>query len=192
MAKYKILQQITGIVPERCDRYMTQDPLTLYKLIILYMLDKAQFKLTYSQISNFILEKEYTNFMTLQQVIADLQDTELIKTETSLNRTFFFITEDGRNTLSYFKHRISNAIINDIHTFFSEKRFELKTEASISARYFKIPLGTYQVELIAQEKNTELANIKLSVPTEDIAKTICENWYKQNQQIYGYLMETLL
>lgn len=171
---------------------MTQDPLTLYKLIILYMLDKAQFKLTYSQISNFILEKEYTNFMTLQQVIADLQDTELIKTETSLNRTFFFITEDGRNTLSYFKHRISNAIINDIHTFFSEKRFELKTEASISARYFKIPLGTYQVELIAQEKNTELANIKLSVPTEDIAKTICENWYKQNQQIYGYLMETLL
>lgn len=100
MAKYKILQQITGIVPERCDRYMTQDPLTLYKLIILYMLDKAQFKLTYSQISNFILEKEYTNFMTLQQVIADLQDTELIKTETSLNRTFFFITEDGRNTLS--------------------------------------------------------------------------------------------
>lgn len=79
---------------------MTQDPLTLYKLIILYMLDKAQFKLTYSQISNFILEKEYTNFMTLQQVIADLQDTELIKTETSLNRTFFFITEDGRNTLS--------------------------------------------------------------------------------------------
>lgn len=131
---------------------MTQDPLTLYKLIILYMLDKAQFKLTYSQISNFILEKEYTNFMTLQQVIADLQDTELIKTETSLNRTFFFITEDGRNTLSYFKHRISNAIINDIHTFFSEKHFELKNEASISARYFKIPLGKYQVELIAQEK----------------------------------------
>lgn len=171
---------------------MTQDPLTLYKLIILYMLDKAQFKLTYSQISNFILEKEYTNFMTLQQVIADLQDTELIKTETSLNRTFFFITEDGRNTLSYFKHRISNAIINDIHTFFSEKHFELKNEASISARYFKMPLGKYQVELIAQEKNTELANIKLSVPTEDIAKTICENWYKQNEQIYKYLMEALI
>ena len=192
MAKYKILQQITGIVPERCDRYMTQDPLTLYKLIILYMLDRTQFKLTYSQISSFILEKEYTNFMTLQQVISDLRDAELIKTDTSLNRTFFFITEDGRNTLSYFKYRISDAIIDDINTFLSEKHFELKNEAAISARYYKVSLGKYQAELIAQEKNTELVNIKISVPTEDIAKTLCENWYKENEQIYKYLMEALM
>ena len=36
-----------------------------------YMLNKVNFKLTYSQISGFILEKEYTNFLTLQQVISD-------------------------------------------------------------------------------------------------------------------------
>ena len=180
------------MIPERCDRYMTQDPLTLYKLIILYMLDRTQFKLTYSQISSFILEKEYTNFMTLQQVISDLRDAELIKTDTSLNRTFFFITEDGRYTLSYFKYRISDAIIDDINTFLSEKHFELKNEAAISARYYKVSLGKYQAELIAQEKNTELVNIKISVPTEDIAKTLCENWYKENEQIYKYLMEALM
>ena len=33
---------------------------TLYKLIVLYMLDKVDFPLTTSQISEFILEKEYT------------------------------------------------------------------------------------------------------------------------------------
>ena len=85
---------------------MTQDPLTLYKLIVLYMLNKVKFKLTYSQISEFILEKEYTNFMTLQQVISDLQDTELSKTDTLNNRTYFTITDEGRNTLSYFGNRI--------------------------------------------------------------------------------------
>ena len=90
---------------------MTTDPLTLYKLIVLYMLDKVKFKLTYSQISGFILEKEYTNFLTLQQVISDLQDAELIKTDASMNRTFFSITEEGRNTLSYFGNRIGDAII---------------------------------------------------------------------------------
>ena len=31
---------------------------TLYKLIVLYMLDKVDFPLTTSQISEFILEKE--------------------------------------------------------------------------------------------------------------------------------------
>ena len=55
--------------------FMVQEPLTLYKLIILYMLNRVNFKLTYSQISSFILEKEYTNYITLQQVISDLQDS---------------------------------------------------------------------------------------------------------------------
>ena len=45
---------------------MSQEPLTLYKLIILYMLDRVNFPLTSAQVSEFILEKEYTNFLTLQ------------------------------------------------------------------------------------------------------------------------------
>ena len=171
---------------------MTTDPLTLYKLIVLYMLDKVKFKLTYSQISGFILEKEYTNFLTLQQVISDLQDAELIKTDASMNRTFFSITEEGRNTLSYFGNRIGDAIIDDIDTFLSEKHLEIKTEASITAKYYKATSGEYEAELIAREKEIELVNIKISVPAEDMAETICENWYQKNEQIYKYLMEELI
>ncbi|MDE7415646.1 MAG: DUF4364 family protein [Lachnospiraceae bacterium] len=170
---------------------MAQDPLTLYKLIVLYMLDKVNFKLSYSQISSFILEKEYTTFMTLQQVIADLQDTELIKTDASLNRTLFSITEEGRNTLSYFGNRIGDAIIADIDAFLSERHLELKNEAAITAKYYKTTSGEYEAELSASEKNSELVNIKISVPAEDMAETICENWYKKNEQIYKYIMEEL-
>ncbi|MDE6220720.1 MAG: DUF4364 family protein [Lachnospiraceae bacterium] len=170
---------------------MTQDPLTLYKLIVLYMLNKVTYKLTYSQISSFILEKEYTSFMTLQQVISDLQDTELIKADTSLNRTFFSITEEGRNTLSYFGNRIGDAIIHDIDMFLLEKHLELKNEASITAKYYKTTSGEYTAELVAREKDTELVNIKISVPAEDMAESICESWYSKNEQIYKYLMETL-
>ena len=43
---------------------MLQDPLTLYKLMVLYMLDRVKFPITTAQISNYILEKEYTNFLT--------------------------------------------------------------------------------------------------------------------------------
>ena len=35
---------------------------TLYKLIILYMLDKVDFPLTNSQISEFVLDKGYTDY----------------------------------------------------------------------------------------------------------------------------------
>lgn len=155
------------------------------------MLDRVNFKLSYSQISSFILEKEYTNFMTLQQVIADLQDTELISTDASLNRTLFSITEEGRNTLSYFRNRIGDAIINDIDAFLSEKHLELKSEASIIAKYYKTTSGDYEAELIAREKESDLVNIKISVPAKDMAESICENWYDKNEQIYKYLMEEL-
>lgn len=170
---------------------MTQDPLTLYKLIVLYMLNKVKFKLTYSQISEFILEKEYTNFMTLQQVISDLQDTELIKTDTLGNRTYFTITEEGRNTLSYFGNRIGDAIIQDIDSFLAQKHLELKNEASITATYYKSTSGEFETELVAKEKDTILVDIKLSVPTEDMAVTICDNWQDKNQTIYKFLMQEL-
>lgn len=170
---------------------MTQDPSTLYKLIVLYMLNKVKFKLTYAQISEFILEKEYTNFITLQQVISDLQDTELIHTDTLMNRTYFSITDEGRSTLSYFGNRISDAILNDIDSFLDEKHLELKNEASITATYYKSTSGEFEASLIAHEKDVELVNIKLSVPTEDMAATICDNWQKKNQTIYKYLMQEL-
>ena len=121
---------------------MTQDPSTLYKLIVLYMLDKVKFKLTNAQISGFILEKEYTNYMTLQQVISDLLDTELIKADTSMNRTYYSITQEGQNTLSYFGNRISDAIQHDIDTFLAEKHLELKNEASITANYYLHTINT--------------------------------------------------
>ena len=40
---------------------MIESSFTLYKLIILYMLQNVNFALSNTQISDFILEKEYTN-----------------------------------------------------------------------------------------------------------------------------------
>ena len=44
---------------------MLQDLPTLYKLIVLYMLDRATFPITNAQVSDYILEKEYTNYLSL-------------------------------------------------------------------------------------------------------------------------------
>ena len=43
---------------------MNQEPLTLYKLIVLYLLNKVSFPLTMAQVSDLILEKEYTSYLT--------------------------------------------------------------------------------------------------------------------------------
>ncbi|HOO26840.1 MAG TPA: DUF4364 family protein [Lachnospiraceae bacterium] len=168
------------------------DPLTLYKLIVLYMLDQVDFPLTKAQIFDFILEKEYTNYFTLQQVTCELIDTGLVESNTLRNSSHLKITEEGRNTLYYFKGRISDGIKADIHTFFRDNELELRNEVSIQSSYYKATTGEYVAELTAKETHTDLLNIKITMPTEEAASNICENWQKKNQDIYAFLMENLL
>ena len=170
---------------------MIQDPLTLYKLIVLYMLNKVSFPLSSSQISDFILEKDYTNFLTLQQVFSDLKDNNLIASKTMRNRTLFSITEEGMNTLSYFQNRISDAIKADVIEYLRQNEMELRNEVSVLSDYYKSTNGEYEAHLWAKDRNTELVSIKLTVPTEEIASSICAKWQDKNQQIYQYLTEQL-
>ena len=44
-------------------------PFTTYKLIILYMLQNSEGDLTNSQITDFILDRKYTNYFQLQQIL---------------------------------------------------------------------------------------------------------------------------
>ena len=44
------------------------EPFTIYKMTILYMLDKAGFPLSNTQLSNFFLEKDYTDYFRIQEV----------------------------------------------------------------------------------------------------------------------------
>ena len=72
------------------------EPFTIYKLTILNMLDKVDFPLTNTQISDFFLEQEYTDYFRVQQVLNDLADSGLIRTESTHSNTQYYITAAGR------------------------------------------------------------------------------------------------
>lgn len=170
---------------------MTQDPLTLYKLIVLYMLNKVSFPMTTAQISDFILDKEYTNFLTLQQVINEITDAGLISAQSIGNRTHLLLTDEGRETLRFFENRISDAIKHDIDTYFRENEFAIRNEVSILADYYKSTSGEYEAHLVAKDRGIKLVDITLSVPLEEIAASICDNWQQKNEAIYQYLTREL-
>lgn len=170
---------------------MTQEPLTLYKLIVLYMLERVNFPLTKAQISDFILEKEYTNFLTLQQAISELIESGMVIAETVGNRTQLHITEEGESTLSFFSNRISDGIKEDVKAYLKSKSMELRNEVSITSEYYRISGGEYAAHLTAKEKGLDLVDITLSVPLEEMASAICDNWQRKNQEIYKYLTEQL-
>lgn len=171
---------------------MLQDPLTLYKLIVLYMLNRVNFPMTNAQVSDYILEKEYTNYLTLQQVINELSEAHMISQETIRNRTHLSITPEGRETLGFFQNLVNHAIKQDIDDYFRENEYVLRNEVSVLGDYYyQAGAGGYEAHLIARDRDVNLIDLKIFVPTEEIAETICNKWQKKNQKIYQYLVGEL-
>ena len=155
------------------------EPLTLYKLIVLYMLSRVDFPLTKAQIGDFILEREYTNFLTLQQAIGELIDAGLV------------LTKDGSQTLNFFSNQISPTIKEEIDEFFKQNEIAMRNEVSILADYYKSTTGEFESHLVAKDKGINLIDITISVPDETTAASICDNWQKKNQDIYQYIVAQL-
>ncbi len=165
---------------------------TLYRLMVLYMLDKVDFPLTNTQITNFILEKDYTTYFTIQQTFSELLDSELIVAESTHNNTLYRITEEGQQALAFFSNKISDGIKQDILDYFKENRIELKNETSIIADYYKTTANDYAVR--CQMKNGEhaLIDLTINVPSREQAAAVCKNWSEQSEKIFALLMDELI
>ena len=165
---------------------------TLYKLIVLYMLGKIDFPLTNGQISEFILEKGYTTYFTLQQAISEMVATGFIREESTHNRTLYHLTDEGAETIQFFKTNISPAIRDDIDNFIAEKAYELKNEVSVKADYYPNKANDYSVRCQIQEGDISLIDLTISVPTEEEAISVTNNWNQKHQEIYAQIMANLL
>ena len=79
---------------------------TMYRVMILYMLNQVEYPLTNTQITNFILEKEYTNYFTVQEILSDLISSQLITAESTHNNTRYRITPYGQESLGFLHVKI--------------------------------------------------------------------------------------
>lgn len=168
------------------------ESLTLYKLIILYMLRKVTFPMTNAQISGFILEQGYTTYFHLQQAISEMLEAKLLDVETIRHTSYYQMTDEGINTITYFENQISDEIRKDIRTFLKANAYELRNEVSTLADYTRTSNQDYIVRCRVKEGANDLIDLRFAVPTEEAAKAICNNWPRKNQEIYAHLMKELL
>ena len=168
------------------------EPLTLYKLIVLYMLGKVNFSMTNEQLCDFILTQGYTDYSKLQRALSELVDAQLIQAEVIRNNTYYTINEKGRDTVKFFDHKISDAIKEDIHQYLKKNEYELREEVSVLSDYDRTPDQEYVVHMRVLECGSNLLEIKVRVPTEEAARVMCDRWETKNQAVYAFLMQKLL
>ncbi len=171
---------------------MTTETSTLYKLIVLYMLNHADSPLTNATISDLILAKEYTNYFSLQRAICELETSDLVVAESADNSTHYRITEEGRNTLSFFEDKISDAIKKDIIDYFNDHQIALKQETSVIADFYKGQGQLYNVRCQIKEDKAITFEVTFQVSGREQAQAICKNWKRKSGEVYDYLMDMLI
>ena len=156
------------------------------------MLDRVSFPLSNSTISEFILKNGYTDYATIQQVIGMIQDDSLIDIETSRSNTSYTITPQGKEMLEYFGNKISDGIKAEINEFLKENKYELKQSANVISEYYRNTAGEYSVHCCIKENKSSLIDLTISVPDEDMAGKMCDNWKIKSQEIYEFVMKHML
>lgn len=168
------------------------EPLTTYKLMILALLDSSEAPLSGPQLSDFFLEKEYTNYFTVQETLHELDEGAFIKKEQTHNNTRYSITPAGKQTLSFFSDKLSGGIQEDIREYLCANRLAIRETAAVLADYYKAPADQYAVRCQLKEKEHPRIDLTITVPNREIAEAICDNWKKQSEHVYEYLMDLLV
>ena len=152
---------------------MEQEQLTLYKLMILYLIEKVDFPLSNSQIH----ELEEENMLRVKQI---------------RNMSHYALSDEGSEAIEMFEYQIPNSIKEDIAQFLKEKEYELRKEASVTADFYPSKGDEYTVNLKIREKENLLLEINLNVVSRDQAVYICDHWEKKHSDVYSMLIEKLL
>ena len=161
---------------------MLSEPMTLYKLMNLYMLKQVNFPLTNAQLSGFFLDREYTTYFTLQQALNELLEAGLIKMQTLHNSTRYEITREGEETLEFFGKKISPAIVEDMDEYLKENRFRMRNEVGLVSDFYKSTNQDYIVHCEVREGKNVLVGIDVSVPDKEQAELMCSHWRDRSRK----------
>ncbi|MBR5122742.1 MAG: DUF4364 family protein [Anaerotignum sp.] len=155
------------------------------KLTIMYLLQKMGIALSNSEICQFLLEKDYMDYFSIQQYLSELEATGWLEKTQDQNNTRYTLTDDGEEVMNYFTNRISEEVKNEINTYVRENSKRIRTEYAVTANYYPELNGDFLVKCgLCDDSGATLMEISVSVVSKDQAQSICHNWRKNVKQYY--------
>ncbi len=161
------------------------------KLLLLYIIDKSKKPFTNEGLTEFILEKNYMNYFLVQQYLSELLNSGFIQFVDFKGDKVYKLLEKGKITLSYFEERIDQDIKNEILKEFGID-LEYQPKKEVIGEYFKRKEHEYVVNLKLKENDINLISLYINLPNENQAKTICEKWHNNTEEIYKNILNSVL
>lgn len=166
--------------------------LSLNKLMILFLIQKAGLPLSNTQISEFLLDSGYTDYFSLQNYLSQMIEARILKASKVSSHTLYDITPLGDETLEFFKNHIPESIKDDMIIYLKNNKYDIRSKFEVVADYVPEKSGEYLVNCVAREDGTNLVEINLRVSEKEEALKICDSWELHSHEIYKRLLYNLL
>ena len=108
------------------------------------------------------------------------------------NSSRYEITKEGEETLEFFGKNISPAIVSDMDEYLKQNRFRMRNEVGLISDFYKSTNQDYIVHCEVREGKAVLVNLDISVPDKEQAEIMCNHWKDRSQEIYAYVMKSLM
>lgn len=155
------------------------------KLILLYTIREKK-EVSRIELSDFIIFKAYMDYFTLQDLLAELTEAELISCENEICS----ITEAGEQVLEAFYTRIPNSIRTDISEYARTSAYRRSSMLGIESE-IKENGGRYDILCLVKDYDRVIFSLHLEASSEESAYAIRNNWLKRGTMIYRSLINDL-
>ncbi len=162
------------------------------KLTILYILNRVDAPISNSQITNYMLENDFTDYFTIQQLMGELIDDGFVWSKTVRNRTFYSLSDSGKESFIALSSELSRKIRDDADNYIKKNAMKIREESDVGSTYVETSLGTYDVNLFIDEAGERIFEINMIVGDKEKAARMCSAWQKKSEELYPLVFEKLL
>lgn len=157
------------------------------KLILLYIFCELDIPLSNSQITQIILENNLINYFSLQQYLSELKENEFISSTKRDNQHFLSITHMGKETLKFFKGRITakkKLIIDE----YLKSHFNTENRIESICDFEPANNDEFIINLKLVKGTETYMELKFPASSKEEAKNICSKWKENSTLIYSEIM----
>jgi hypothetical protein len=160
------------------------------KLLILFAVDELG-PLTSLQLLQFFAEYGLMDYITMQLALGDMLLTGHLRSIPHALGSLYTLSGEGRESLSLFLHRLPHSTRTLIHSTVPDWKPRFARETQMLADFHRRDDGKYDLRLRLMEKDSELLDMTVALPTRDLADRYSRRWPEAAPEFYGFLMKEL-
>ena len=161
------------------------------KLIIMYLLNKANCTLTNLQILRLLYDFEDFNYYYFQHLLSDLVSQEYIANYKQGDEWLYEITTQGKEILALTENILPGIVKHKLNVITKDLLQVVQNEVAITAEYIPENDNEYITSCKITESHKVLFELNIYCASQEQARKIAENWKKSANDYYPEIIKML-